>query len=443
MRLFKKMGQMDDFELKSSIPVFLLIAPCQYLYSMFIAYFSPERLELDGARELFSLLFLIVGFLPLFFKPWSRKYYGHLVFFSLFIFAHYLIYTTALNNFSLDYMLGSYIVLFGGILLLAHGSYIIIFTATAFAHTFYRLLNVDLPQGEESAIALSLATIFLFSIFIQNGFLTHKQKLKLQNSDLEKKIKSRTKDLERRARELAIKNKELEDFAYVVSHDMKSPLRNVHSLGSWVAEDMRDARYAQAQMNLDLLMEQVAQMDMLVDGVLKYSLGIEKKTATELLDMNTLVDNLIKANSSDSVVIEKDSALPRIFMDKAQLLQVFQNLLGNAIKYNDKPIAYINIGVIDEVDRFKFYVQDNGMGIAASHYDRIFKLFQKLNPKEDETSSGIGLAVVKKIIGKNGGEVGVASQEGYGSTFSFTLYKEDVLDNFGAKKTDKELVVHS
>ena len=440
--MLESIGKMDDVELKSSKPIFLLLAPGLYVYSMVIGYLSPERLEIPWMREVFSLYFVVVAVIPSFFKLWSKRYFGYVVFLSMTLFAHYLIYTTALNAFHLNYLLGAYIVLFGGILLLAHRTFILLYTFSSFIHLFFQVRSSNLPSEDIGSILLSLATIFLFSFFTQNDFIRYKFKLRKQNSDLEAKIKLRTKDLEKRARELSIKNRELEEFAYVVSHDIKSPLRNIHSLGAWILEDMNDGRAEQGKSHLQLLMDQVAQMDLLVDGILKYSLGIEKKTVTELLDLNHVVDGLIRANSSDTVIIDKDSSLPRVLVDRTQMLQVFQNLVQNAIKYNDKPLVYINIGVVDEVDRFKFYVQDNGMGIAADHYERIFKLFQKLDANTRQDSSGIGLAVVKKIVGKNGGEIWLESKEGEGTTFFFTLHKEDVISNFGTKKNERQSLVH-
>lgn len=440
--MLESIGKMDDVELKSSKPIFLLLAPGLYVYSLVIGYLSPERLEIPWMREVFSLYFMVVAVIPIFFKLWSKNYFGYVVFVSMTLFAHYLIYTAALNAFHLNYLLGAYIVLFGGILLLAHRTFILLYTFSSFVHLFFQVRSSNLPSEDMGSILLSLATIFLFSFFIQNDFIRYKFKLRKQNSDLEAKIKLRTKDLEKRARELSIKNRELEEFAYVVSHDIKSPLRNIHSLGAWILEDMNDGRAEQGKSHLQLLMDQVAQMDLLVDGILKYALGIEKKTVTELLDLNHVVDGLIRANNSDTVIIDKDSSLPRVLVDRTQMLQVFQNLVQNAIKYNDKPLVYINIGVVDEVDRFKFYVQDNGMGIAADHYERIFKLFQKLDANTRQDSSGIGLAVVKKIVGKNGGEIWLESKEGEGTTFFFTLYKEDVISNFGTKKTEKQSLVH-
>ncbi|MDC6404942.1 MULTISPECIES: sensor histidine kinase [Maribacter] len=432
--MFRTFGAMDDFELRSSRPVLLLISPGLYLYSMVIGHLDPDRVELDWASEILSLLFLVVWLAPFFFTSWCQRYFGYIVFAALTIFAHYLIITTALNQFHLSYLLGTYVVLFGGILLLNHRIWIIIYTFSSFVHLLVQLRSADFSPSDGGAILLSLATIFVFSTFIQNGFIRYKYKLRKQNIDLESKIKQRTKAHEKQAKELSVKNRELEEFAYVVSHDMKSPLRYVHSLGTWILEDINDGRLEQGKVNLQLLMDQVPQMDLLVDGILKYSLGIEKKTVTTLLDLNEVLDGLIRANSSDKVVIEKDSSLPRLLLDKTQMIQVFQNLIQNAIKYNDKPIAYINIGVMDKIDRFTFYIQDNGMGIAPEHFDRVFKLFQKLDEDKRKDSSGIGLAVVNKIVSKNGGEIWLKSNEGEGTSFYFSFFKEDVLLNFGNKK---------
>ncbi len=434
MGILGNMGKMDDFEISNSKLILFLMAPGLWIYSMIIGIVHVDRIEVPYGREVFSMLFFLVVIIPSLNKQWSRKNYAHVVFSSLLLFAHYLIYTLSLNAFGLDYLLGTYIVLFGGILLQTNRMYVIVFTLTTFVHMALGLWLGDIPASVHSPILLSLATIFLFSFFIQNGFLRYKLELKKANLGLKSEVEQRNLDLEKRAKELAHKNRDLEEFAFVVSHDMKRPLRNVHSLAAWVKDDLKKGSLASAGDNLTLLMDQVAQMDVLIDGILQYSLGVDNKKVTRLLDLNTLVDTMVQANSGNNIHIIKDSALPRLLVDKAQILQVFQNLVQNAIKYNDKPEVLIHIGVIDEVDRFKFYVSDNGEGISTEHFDRIFKLFQKLNTRPVQDSSGIGLAVVQKIIGKMGGEIWVESELGEGSTFYFSLYKRDVINGFEAGK---------
>ncbi|MEX0274769.1 MAG: ATP-binding protein [Flavobacteriaceae bacterium] len=426
-KFFEKIGRAEWFEIRSSCLILLMVAPGLYIYSILIGAFDPNRVEITGARELFAMLFLVGGLMPFFKREWAKDHYGHVIFFLMMAFGHYLIHTCYLNQYGLHYLLGTYVVLFGGILLLTDRFYILAFVTTSLLHMALAIYMTDVGIMEKSSIIMSLSTIFFFSFIIQNGFLKYKKKLKIENYGLEEKVRLRTKDLEMRAKELSLKNRELEEFAYVVSHDLKRPLRNAHSLAKWVEDDIQMKQYQSGFDNLALLKEQISQMDLLISGILDYSLGIDKQSSKTLVNVDDMVEKLISTNTYDNVLIQKDICLPKLFMDKAQLLQVFQNLVQNAIKYNDKEQAFVYIGCSEYKDRFQFYVRDNGPGIAKEHHERIFKLFQRLQETSDKNSSGIGLAVVKKIIDKNGGEISLKSKMGTGTTFYITLYKEDVL----------------
>ncbi len=409
---------------KNSRLLLLLIAPGIYLYSLLIGSYLPDKVEPAGLRELFTGLFLIGGLLPFYFKEWSLKYYGVVVFALITTLAQYLVYTTYLNNFEIHYLLGTYVVLFGGILLLVNRYFISVFVTTSMASMLFAMNQATMSDAFNSAILLSLSTIFLYSFIIQNGFIQHKEKLQLEKFNLESKILDRNKTLEIRANELSQKNRELEEFAYVVSHDLKRPLRNIHSLAVWTQEDLDRNQRQSAIKNLELLKEQITQMDMLVKGILEYSLGAEKTSSKKNVNTDELVDRIIASTTEPMVTLIKESKLPHIFIDETQLLQVFQNLIQNAIAYNDKENILIKIGCIEQEDRFQFYIKDNGMGIAEEHHQRIFKLFQRLEVETTNESTGIGLALVKKIIDKQGGKIYLESELGMGSTFYFTLLKK-------------------
>jgi len=149
------MGKMDDFEISNSKLILFLMAPGLWIYSMIIGIVHVDRIEVPYGREVFSMLFFLVAIIPSLNKQWSRKNYAHVVFSSLLLFAHYLIYTLSLNAFGLDYLLGTYIVLFGGILLQTNRMYVIVFTLTTFVHMALGLWLGDIPASVHSPILLS------------------------------------------------------------------------------------------------------------------------------------------------------------------------------------------------------------------------------------------------------------------------------------------------
>jgi light-regulated signal transduction histidine kinase (bacteriophytochrome) len=162
-------------------------------------------------------------------------------------------------------------------------------------------------------------------------------------------------------------------------------------------------------------------MELIIEGVLNYSLQNEVTSNIEHIDLDVLIKDLITLSERDKCVITIKNKLPFVRVNKSQIFQVFHNLIQNSIKYNDKEVCEIEIDCSQNNDFYTFSVKDNGIGIDTKYHEKIFKLFQRLDVKKDPTSTGIGLAMVKKIINRNKGDIYLESKVGVGSTFYFTV----------------------
>ncbi|EDP95498.1 ATP-binding protein [Kordia algicida OT-1] len=421
LKYLKDIGRLEPIEIKNSSFTFLLSGPSTYIYVWIMLYYNPDLHIPFYGEIVFSLLFILVGSLPYLKRDKINESYGWITFITLIVFQYYLTYATALNNFSLDYLLVTYVFIFGSVLLLSNRLLVIIFSFSQLIHLAYRVYYSDLDRMSESAILVSMSTIFIFSFLVMNGLIRYRRKLEAINVKLEKRIRQRTIDLENRAKELLRKNKDLEEFAYVVSHDLKRPLRNIYTLTDWLTDGEEYQFNDEANQSLRLIQEQVTQMDLLVEGILNYSLQMDKERSKSSVDAQLLIDRIIKVNSSENVHIQSKQKLPKVIFNESQLLQVFQNLIQNAIKHNDKELVKITIDYQKNEKSHQFSIQDNGPGIDEKYHNKIFELFQKLELKSEIDSIGIGLALVKKIIERNGGEITVNSELGKGTTFVFTI----------------------
>jgi PAS domain S-box-containing protein len=219
-------------------------------------------------------------------------------------------------------------------------------------------------------------------------------------------------------------NQELKDFVYIVSHDLKSPLRAVSTLANWIVADYADRLDDEGRDQLKLLVERVKKMHAMIDGILKYSRVEHAREKKDSADMNELVSEAIElVMPPENIRVIVENKLPSILCERTGITEVLQNLLGNAVRYIDKPDGIIRIGCTDENGFWKFSISDNGKGIEEKHFDRIFQIFQTLSSGKEEESTGLGLTIVKKIVTNHGGKVWVKSQLGQGSTFFFTLPK--------------------
>jgi len=224
-------------------------------------------------------------------------------------------------------------------------------------------------------------------------------------------------------REVEAANEELKNFAYIASHDLKAPLRAIASLADWISADYADKFDDDGKEQMRLLIGRVRRMDQLIDGILQYSrVGRikEERVAVPLNPMLTEVIDLLAPPPHIQITV---SALPTVVAERTRIQQLFQNLISNAIRYNDKPQGRIEVGAEAVDGMLHFHVRDNGPGIDPRHWERIFQLFQTLQPRDRSESTGIGLALVKKIVEMYGGRVWVESTLGEGSTFYFSLPK--------------------
>ncbi|HNS12411.1 MAG TPA: response regulator [Bacteroidia bacterium] len=219
-------------------------------------------------------------------------------------------------------------------------------------------------------------------------------------------------------------NKQLDEFVYIVSHDLKAPLRGLSSLATFLEDEIGANPKPEVQELLNMMKSRTGRMQQLIDGILHYSRLANTKGEPENVCVKDLITNIIDLVAPpDSISFEIADNLPSLNCEKIKLHEVFQNLISNAIKYMDKPEGRIVIGFQEQEDHYEFWVKDNGMGIKQDHLEKIFGLFQTLLPKDECESTGIGLTIVKKIVESEKGRIKVSSVFKEGSTFSFTWNK--------------------
>jgi signal transduction histidine kinase len=250
------------------------------------------------------------------------------------------------------------------------------------------------------------------------------QEIRELNSDLERRVAERTAELDERAKELARSNSELQQFAYVASHDLQEPLRMVASFTQLLAKRYKDKLDDDAREFINYAVDGATRMQTLISDLLSYArVGTQGKSLAPT-DCETLfarvVESLKFVIEDSGTVISRDP-LPMVMADAQQLGQLFQNLLTNAIKFRGKGPPSIKISVEKDRSDWKISVRDNGIGISQDHADRIFVIFQRLHTKTEYPGTGIGLAICKKIVERHGGRIWVEPSTGGGSTFCFTI----------------------
>ena len=260
-------------------------------------------------------------------------------------------------------------------------------------------------------------------------------RLEITNQTLQAEVVERKKIEQKQAstlRDLQGANQELNDFAYIVAHDLKAPFRAIGSLTSWLLSDFLGQLDTDGQELVKLLHSRAERLNGLIDALLHYVRVTRVDETLQEVDLHSLVQGVIRAlEPPEAMEISLETPLPRIRFEPKRAEQLFHSLLDNAIRYMDKSIGIVRISLVSEdADWWQFSVADNGPGIDALYFDKIFGVFQTLQARDQMESAGMGLALARKIVNKFGGSIWVTSQVGTGSVFYFTLPKnpeEDLL----------------
>ncbi|MBN1794276.1 MAG: HAMP domain-containing protein [Candidatus Omnitrophica bacterium] len=250
--------------------------------------------------------------------------------------------------------------------------------------------------------------------------------LKELYSSLEQKVAERTAELAEANRALERSNKELDDFTYVVSHDLKEPLRGIRAFCGFLLEEYSDKIDEQGRAYLQTIADSGKSMARLIEDLLSLSRVSRRKNPYEATDLNEVLDGVkstLEFAITEKQVLLTVGRLPKVVCDRVRIAEVFTNLISNAVKFMDKPSPAVEVGCTDKEGFFEFFVKDNGIGIPEDAKEKVFQIFQRLHGREKYEGTGAGLTIVKKIVESHGGRIWVESRLGEGSVFYFTLPK--------------------
>lgn len=234
--------------------------------------------------------------------------------------------------------------------------------------------------------------------------------------------KKAQQNLKRNAKSLEKINKELNQFAYIISHDLKAPLRAIINLSEWIKEDLADVENEDVKENLRLMIGRVHRMENLINGILVYSRVSRVAINYEEIDLNVLLKEVIESLMiPEKFTVKLMEGFPVISYPKVNIEQIFTNLISNAVKYHNKPAGVIEIGYRKDTDYFELWVADDGPGIEPEYHEKVFQIFQTLQARDTVESTGIGLTIVKKIVEERGGTIWIESEVGKGTKFIFTV----------------------
>ncbi len=388
---------------------------------------DPAAIDNLGHRLIISFFCLLgvgLSFKIDFFKD-NLIYYTYLIFFAS---SWWVIWIVSKNQFSMSYSLLMITAIASFSMVIYHKriNYLyLISTAIILSFVTMQFFASDL-----SPYIILLSIFILLHVRILTAFFYDKiwnetnnlnLQLKESNEQLEKKVEERTLLLQR-------KNKELESYIYIFSHDLKSPLNNIKSFSRLINSRIDQKDYKDLDKFGEFVDKGVVRMESIINDLLTYGrLGINEKEH-EKVYTEELIEEIMDANFSSylpsEIKVEIEETTPKEFScDKNQISLLFQNLLGNALKYNDSEQKLVKISGQETEDFYNFSIQDNGIGIDPQHENEIFEMFTRLQRNDQYEGTGIGLAICKKIVNNHKGEISIASDSKNGTTFNFSIGK--------------------
>jgi PAS domain S-box-containing protein len=290
------------------------------------------------------------------------------------------------------------------------------------------LINTKQIRDENGKVQINHSSVFDVSQrkSYEKELLIAKRTAEDQNkliNETNEKLLASQETLKSKIKEVKTLNKSLNEYAHVVSHDLKSPLRSIHTLISWIQEDSEKEFSGQTQEYLNRIKDKVEKIDNLIQGILTYSKVEVHKRAVEKIDLNEVVRNTVETiYIPKNITVTITNALPTMETNSFIMYQLFQNLISNAVNYNDKEKGVIEIASTQSAKYYIFSVKDNGIGIDLKYQEKIFQMFESYS--KNAQSTGIGLAIVKKIVDQYNGKIWLESQEGIGTTFYIKMPKK-------------------
>lgn len=396
------------------------------LFGVIVKQQMPDSTDYMSHRLMMSFVWLLLLLLS-YTSAWFKQHFQVISCWLIFLLNLWAVWIVWLNDFALYYSIGLFTAFCALNVTFRYRKLYYPFMITVILAWIFADWIHPNPEIEVKSTAFAISILGIVFMLITNEIVKAEKKLNHLNLNLEKKVQQRTMEVEEQSRRLIAKNQELEQFAYIASHDLKSPLRNIGSYIQLIQREMQETASEDAKEYMNFVVNNVRKMHAVIDDILLYSRFGDDAIAFNKVDIKQIIGevchSLRQEIQAKNAVI--DCRLPQheVYANEKQLSQLFQNLIDNGLKYNESEQPHILITMEEKEDSYLYSVKDNGIGIKPEYHERIFKIFQRLHTDEEYAGTGIGLAICKRIIENHRGEIHVSSGKEGGTTFLFSISK--------------------